>query len=380
MVFHPKRMLVTGGAGFIGCNFVRYMLATDRSVRIVNLDALTYAGSLDNLQNLPDKVNAGNGRDGVLGHESRHTFVQGDICDRVLIDRLLREHKIDTIVHFAAESHVDNSITGPAVFVRTNVTGTFTLLEAARQYWLEDGGPGHRSQVTSHQTYRFHHISTDEVYGTLGKDDPPFTEATPYMPNSPYSASKAGSDHLVRAYHHTYGLPVTTTNCSNNYGPYQHAEKFIPTVIRSCLEGKPIPVYGDGSNIRDWLYVEDHCRGIDTVIRKGRLGETYNIGGCNEWTNIDIVRLICHIMDEYKADDGRETEDESASHIPHPTSNVSHLTSHADLISFVKDRPGHDWRYAIDAGKMIDEAGWMPHESFETGIVKTVEWYLERIT
>jgi len=361
MVFHPKNMLITGGAGFIGCNFVRHMLKTDSGVRIVNLDALTYAGSPDNLKDLSDT--------------SRYTFVQGDICDRTLVDRLLREHEIDTIVHFAAESHVDNSITGPAVFVQTNVTGTFTLLEAARQYWLEEGGSSHvssgewRGQTQSHECgrvspgghlpsnfkFRFHHISTDEVYGTLEKGDPAFTETTPYAPNSPYSASKAGSDHLIRAYHHTYGLPVITTNCSNNYGPYQHAEKFIPTVIRSCLEQKAIPVYGDGSNIRDWLYVEDHCRGIDAVIREGRLGETYNIGGCNEWKNLDIVHLICHTMDKL-----------------HP----SRLTSYSSLISFVTDRPGHDWRYAINAGKIIDELGWKPQESFETGIIKTIEWYL----
>jgi len=337
MNFQPTSMLVTGGAGFIGCNFVRYLLATDAVVKVVNLDALTYAGSPGNLKDLPDA--------------SRYHFVQGDICDAVLVSELLREHAIDTIVHFAAESHVDNSITDPAVFVQTNVGGTFTLLEAARQYWLEEQG----WDVTQ---CRFHHISTDEVYGTLGKDDPAFTEIMPYMPNSPYSASKVGSDHLVRAYHHTYGLPVTTTNCSNNYGSYQHAEKFIPTVIRSCLESKPIPVYGDGSNIRDWLYVEDHCCGIDTVIRRGRIGETYNIGGCNEWTNIDIVRLICRTMDEL-----------------HPSPGISY----ASLISFVTDRPGHDWRYAINAEKIIGELGWKPEESFETGIVKTIEWYLNNL-
>ncbi|GMQ99356.1 MAG: dTDP-glucose 4,6-dehydratase [Zetaproteobacteria bacterium] len=333
MAFHPERMLVTGGAGFIGCNFVRHMLKTDPDVHIVNLDALTYAGSLDNLKDLPDA--------------SRHTFVQGDICDRKLVDRLLRTHEIDTIVHFAAESHVDNSITGPAVFVQTNVMGTFTLLESARQCWLEE-------KKWDKAQCRFHHISTDEVYGTLEQDDPAFTESTPYAPNSPYSASKAGSDHLIRAYHHTYGLPVATTNCSNNYGPYQHDEKFIPTVIRCCLERKPIPVYGDGSNIRDWLYVEDHCRGIDAVIRAGRPGEIYNIGGCNEWTNLDIVHLICHLMNEKRP-----------AHAPHER-----------LIEFVTDRPGHDWRYAINAGKMTGELGWKPQESFETGIVKTIEWYL----
>jgi len=332
--FTPRRMLVTGGAGFIGCNYVRYMLESDANVRIVNLDALTYAGSLDNLKNLPDA--------------SRHTFVQGDICDRALIDRLLREHEIDTIVHFAAESHVDNSIAGPEVFVRTNVMGTFTLLDAARTCWQKEKGWG-ASEC------RFHHISTDEVYGTLSATDPAFSETTPYAPNSPYSASKAGSDHLVRAWYHTYKLPVTTTNCSNNYGPFQHGEKFIPTVIRSCVQGKSIPVYGDGSNIRDWLYVMDHCSGIDAVVRRGQLGECYNIGGINEWKNIDICRLICQLLDEHRPQNA----------------------PHEKLITFVKDRPGHDWRYAIDASKMNDELGWQPAETFETGIRKTVAWYLE---
>ncbi|MDQ6982465.1 MAG: dTDP-glucose 4,6-dehydratase [Mariprofundus sp.] len=333
MTYKPKNILVTGGAGFIGSNYVRFMLSNDPDVHVINLDLLTYAGSLDNLKNLPDA--------------SRHRFVQGDICDRGLIDRLLREHTIDTIVHFAAESHVDNSISGPEVFVKTNVMGTFTLLEAARQYWLESA---------SLSSFRFHHISTDEVYGTLGKGDAAFSETTPYAPNSPYSASKAGSDHLVRAYFHTYGLPVTTTNCSNNYGPYQHSEKLIPTIIRHCLNGSPIPVYGDGSNIRDWLYVEDHCSGIDAVIRAGQLGETYNIGGINEWANIDIVKCICRLMDEFRAD----------------------ASSHESLISFVTDRPGHDWRYAIDATKMGQELGWKPAETFETGIRKTVQWYLRK--
>jgi dTDP-glucose 4,6-dehydratase len=401
---------VTGGAGFIGCNYVRYMLANDTDVRIVNLDKLTYAGSLDNLKDLPDKMNSvgredalgykvnGEARDGALGYESRHTFVQGDICDRALVDRLLREHQVDTIVHFAAESHVDNSISGPEIFVQTNVMGTFTLLEAARQYWLvecqgrgvrsQESGSRYQSPVTSHdslrESFRFHHISTDEVYGTLSKDDPAFTEETPYAPNSPYSASKAGSDHLVRAYFHTYGLPVTTTNCSNNYGPYQHSEKLIPTIIRNCVNGSAIPVYGDGSNIRDWLYVEDHCSGIDAVIRKGRLGEVYNIGGINEWANIDIVNCICSLMDEFMSD-GR-WEMGSGKDAPH----IAHLTPHkvnvkdregargyASLISFVTDRPGHDWRYAIDASRMGQELDWKPAETFETGIRKTVEWYLD---
>ena len=328
----PKSMLVTGGAGFIGCNFVRHVLAADDSVRIVNLDALTYAGSPGNLADLPDP--------------SRHTFVQGDICDRELVTRLLGEHQVDTIVHFAAESHVDNSIAGPAVFVQTNLVGTFTLLEAARQY----------RQESSSDAFRFHHISTDEVYGTLAADDPAFSETTPYAPNSPYSASKAGSDHLARAYFHTYGLPVTTTNCSNNYGPYQHGEKFIPTVIRACREGNPIPVYGDGSNRRDWLYVEDHCLGIEAVIRQGRAGEVYNIGGGFEEANIDIARAICTLMDELEPDGA----------------------PHERLISFVTDRPGHDWRYAIDAAKIAGELGWNPEETFESGIHKTVEWYLAK--
>ena len=334
MEHHPRNVLVTGGAGFIGCNFVRHLLATEPDARIVTLDLLTYAGSLDNLRELPDPA--------------RHTFVQGDICDRPLVDRLLREHAIDTIAHFAAESHVDRSITGPAAFVQTNLVGTFTLLEAARGAWLEGG------KTAEH--CRFHHISTDEVYGTLKHGDPPFSETTPYAPNSPYSASKAGSDHLVRAYFHTYGLPVVTTNCSNNYGPYQHGEKFIPTVIRSCLLQRPIPVYGDGSNIRDWLYVEDHCRGIDAVIRRGKLGETYNIGGDNEWANINIAKLICVLLDQRRPE-----------HAPHER-----------LISFVADRPGHDWRYAIDPRKMSEALSWRPAETFNTGIAKTVDWYLER--
>ncbi|MGB2681468.1 MAG: dTDP-glucose 4,6-dehydratase [Candidatus Competibacter sp.] len=333
MAHQPRNVLVTGGAGFIGCNFVRHWLATDPEIRIVTLDLLTYAGSPDNLRDLPDPA--------------RHTFVRGDICDRPLVDRLLREHRIDTIAHFAAESHVDRSITGPAAFVQTNLVGTFTLLEAARTAWSEKPAPAE---------CRFHHISTDEVYGTLQSDDPPFQETTPYAPNSPYSASKAGSDHLVRAYFHTYGLPVVTTNCSNNYGPFQHGEKFIPTVIRSCLLQKPIPVYGDGSNIRDWLYVEDHCRGIDAAIRGGKPGDTYNIGGCNEWANLNIVRRICALLDERRPQ-----------HAPHER-----------LISFVTDRPGHDWRYAIDAGKMARELGWRPAETFDSGIVKTVDWYLRR--
>lgn len=332
-IHQPKNVLVTGGAGFIGVNFIRYLLASSDDISIVNFDLLTYAGSLKDLENLPAP--------------SRHTFVQGDICDRQLVDHLLVEHSIDTIVHFAAESHVDRSISGPAPFIQTNVVGTFTLLEAARNCWLEKQGG-------RHGVCRFHHISTDEVYGTLGVDDAPFTEKTAYAPNSPYAASKSAADHLVRAYHHTYGLPVTTTNCSNNYGPHQHQEKFIPTVILACKQRKPIPVYGDGSNIRDWLYVEDHCRGIDTVIRHGRVGATYNIGGNNERSNIHIARTICQIMDGL--DPGGE--------------------SHLELITFVADRPGHDWRYAVDCRKIVEEFDWKPQETFDTGILKAIRWYL----
>lgn len=334
MKLQPKNIMVTGGAGFIGCNFVRYLLKTDKNVRIVNLDALTYAGSMENLKDLPDPA--------------RHHFIKGDICDRNLVDKLLREYGIDTVVHFAAESHVDRSITGPGAFVQTNVVGTYTLLEACRHYWLlEKNGTS--------DDCRFHHISTDEVYGTLGRKDPAFTEATPYSPNSPYSASKAASDHLARAYFHTYKLPVVTTNCSNNFGPYQHGEKFIPTVIRSCVEQKPIPVYGDGSNIRDWLFVEDHCSGIDAVLHGGRLGETYNIGGGNEQHNIDIVRMICRLMDELRPQGA----------------------PHDKLISFVTDRAGHDWRYAVDASKLTRELGWKRAQRFEEEIRETLKWHLD---
>tara|TARA_R110002096_G_scaffold59452_2_gene148977 strand:+ start:5187 stop:6203 length:1017 start_codon:yes stop_codon:yes gene_type:complete len=335
MRFTPKNILVTGGAGFIGCNYVRYMLNTYTDVHIINLDKLTYAGSMENMADY-------------IG-DDRHQFIKGDICEQSLVAKLLRKNEIDTIVHFAAESHVDNSISDPGAFIQTNVIGSYTLLEAARQYWLEDKG-------LDKEGVRFHHISTDEVYGSLSKDAPAFTEETAYAPNSPYSASKAGSDHLVRTYFHTYGLPVTTTNCSNNYGPYQHREKFIPTIIQSCIEQKPIPVYGNGSNIRDWLYVDDHCSGIDAVIRKGVIGEVYNIGGNNEWTNIDVVRLICKLMDQIKPEN----------------------TAHENLINFVTDRPGHDWRYAIATKKMLNKIKWESIETFETGIRKTMEWYLDR--
>ena len=326
-------ILVTGGAGFIGANFVLDWLATcDEPV--VNLDALTYAGNLENLASLKG--------------DPRHVFVQGDICDRPLIDRLLAEHQPRAIVHFAAESHVDRSIHGPGEFMRTNVTGTFTLLEAARAHW--NGLEG-----AAKADFRFHHVSTDEVYGSLGPTDPAFTETKTYEPNSPYSASKASSDHLVRAYHHTYGLPTLTTNCSNNYGPYQFPEKLIPLMIANALAGKPLPVYGDGMNVRDWLYVGDHCTAIREVLARGRPGETYNIGGWNEKPNIEIVKTICALLDEMAPDAAGP---------------------HARLMTYVKDRPGHDRRYAIDARKIERELGWRPAETFETGIRKTVQWYL----
>jgi len=329
-------LLVTGGAGFIGSNFVLewFKDVSTGGERIVNLDALTYAGNAENLRSLEG--------------DARHVFVQGDICDRALIDRLLGEHRPRAIVHFAAESHVDRSIHGPGAFIKTNVDGTFTLLESARAHWntLNDNDQAR---------FRFHHVSTDEVYGSLKPADPAFAETNPYEPNSPYSASKAASDHLVRAWHHTYGLPVVTTNCSNNYGPYHFPEKLIPLMIVNALAGKPLPVYGDGQQIRDWLYVTDHCSAIRAVLARGRLGETYNVGGWNEKANIEIVRTICTLLDELR---------------PDPAG------SYARLITYVKDRPGHDRRYAIDARKIERELGWRPAETFETGIRKTVAWYL----
>jgi dTDP-glucose 4,6-dehydratase len=328
----PLNLLVTGGAGFIGANYLEYLLESDTNARVVTLDSLTYAGSVENLS--------------AVMSNPRHEFVKGDITDAPLVNNLINDRQIDTIVHFAAESHVDRSITGPAAFITTNVVGTFTLLEAARTAWL---GAGPRKDV------RFHHVSTDEVFGSLTESDPPFSETTPYSPNSPYSASKAGSDHLVRAYHHTYGLPVTITNCSNNYGPYQHAEKFIPTVIRTALAEKPIPIYGAGLNIRDWLYVRDHCVAIDKVVRAGVSGQTYLIGGRSERRNIDIARHICGILDERS-----------------PRTSGKY----AELLSSVTDRLGHDFRYAIDSSVIERELGWKPSETFETGIRKTVEWYL----
>jgi len=327
-------ILVTGGAGFIGANFVLDWLAST-SEPVVNLDALTYAGNLESLASLQG--------------DARHVFVQGDICDRELLARLMAEHRPRAIVHFAAESHVDRSIHGPGAFIKTNVDGTFALLEAARAHWSTLEGEAKAA-------FRFHHVSTDEVYGSLGKTDAPFTEDHVYEPNSPYSASKAASDHLVRAWHHTYGLPVVTTNCSNNYGPYHFPEKLIPLMIVNALAGKPLPVYGDGQQIRDWLYVKDHCSAIREVLARGRLGETYNIGGWNEKPNIEIVQTICALLDEMQ---------------PDPAGSYSRL------ITYVTDRPGHDRRYAIDARKLERELGWKPAETFDTGIRKTVRWYLD---
>lgn len=344
----PHHLLVTGGAGFIGANFVHYWLREHPESSVVVLDALTYAGNLASLA--PVRDHAG------------FRFAHGDICDQGLVEQLLREAGIDTIVHFAAESHVDRSIVGPDTFVQTNVVGTHSLLKAAKAVWLDDAS-------TALEAHRFHHVSTDEVYGTLGPKAPAFTEQTPYAPNSPYAASKAASDHLVRAYHHTYGLKVTTSNCSNNYGPYHFPEKLIPLMIVNALHGRPLPVYGDGSNIRDWLYVEDHARGIERVLTRGAVGETYNIGGNNEWANIDIVRLLCRLIDEAFAEDPGLAA-------AFPGAPAAMGRESAELISFVRDRPGHDWRYAIDAGKARRELGYQPVETFETGIRKTLAWYL----
>jgi len=329
-------LLVTGGAGFIGSNFVLSTVA-QAGEPVVNLDKLTYAGSLRNLD--------------ALRGDARHTFVQGDICDRALLRKLLEHHRPRAIVHLAAESHVDRSIEGPAEFVQTNVVGTFSLLEEARTYWMQLAAP-------ERAAFRFLHVSTDEVYGSLGPGDPAFTEETPYAPNSPYSASKASSDHLVRAYHHTYGMPTLITNCSNNYGPHQFPEKLIPLMIHHALAGKPLPVYGDGLNVRDWLYVEDHCTALSEVLARGRPGDVYNVGGGAEMTNIDLVRTLCALLDEAKPRTGG---------------------SYESLITFVKDRPGHDRRYAIDSGKIRRELGWRPQETFESGLRKTVRWYLARL-
>jgi dTDP-glucose 4,6-dehydratase len=341
------KLLVTGGAGFIGANFVHYWLAHYPGDRVVVLDALTYAG---NMASLAGAMANGNLR-----------FVQGDIGDQALVEGLLAEERIDLIVNFAAESHVDRSIHGPDPFVATNVVGTHALLKAAKSVWLDGELAG--------RPHRFHHVSTDEVYGSLGPADAPFSETTPYAPNSPYSASKAASDHLVRAYHHTYALEVTTSNCSNNYGPCQFPEKLIPLVILNILHGKSLPIYGDGLNIRDWLYVEDHCRGIDLILKKGRAGEVYNIGGNNEWTNIDLVRLVCGLVDERLVAD-------AALQQRFPLAPVCRGVKAESLLTFVKDRPGHDRRYAIDAAKSKKELGYVPLETFETGIRKTIDWYL----
>ena len=340
-----RSLLVTGGAGFIGANFVHYWLARHPGDRVVVLDALTYAGNRASLE----------------GAAGLHAFVHGDIRDGELVERLLREHEIGTIVHFAAESHVDRSIEGPDAFLETNVHGTHVLLKAARRVWLQPGWGGE---------VRFHHVSTDEVYGSLGADDPAFSERTPYAPNSPYAASKAASDHLVRAYHHTYGLPVTTSNCSNNYGPYQFPEKLVPLMLLHALLGKPLPVYGDGLNVRDWLYVEDHCRAIDRILSDGRVGETYNVGGHSERRNLDIVGLLGRLVDEAFAADPSLAE-----RFPRAPAAEGRPTS--ELITFVADRPGHDRRYAIDAAKIERELGFLPAETFETGIRKTLRWYLE---
>jgi dTDP-glucose 4,6-dehydratase len=328
-------ILVTGGAGFIGSNFVLQWIASER-LRIVNLDKLTYAGNLNNLR--------------VVESHPHYRFEQGDIIDRDFVGGLLRREQPCAIVHFAAESHVDRSIHGPDDFVRTNVNGTFNLLEEVRSYWSG-------LSESDRTSFRFLHVSTDEVYGSLGANDPAFSESTSYAPNSPYSASKAASDHLVRAYHHTYGLPTLTTNCSNNYGPYQFPEKLIPLMILNACSGKPLPVYGDGANVRDWLYVEDHCRAIRAVLSRGRVGETYNIGGRSEKKNLEIIGTICQMLDELRPGDS--------------------VVPHKQLISFVKDRPGHDRRYAMDTRKIERELNWQPLETFESGLSKTVRWYLE---
>jgi dTDP-glucose 4,6-dehydratase len=330
-----QHVLVSGGAGFIGSNFVRFLLGVEPQVQVVNLDVLSYAGNPENLQDLPDP--------------QRHTFVQGDICDRALVEDLIRANRIDTIVHFAAETHVDRSIVDPEPFIHSNIMGTYTLLEAARKLWLNE-------KIIAPETTRFHHVSTDEVFGSLAPDDPAFSETTPYDPRSPYSASKAASDHLVRAYGHTYGLNYTITNCSNNYGPNMFPEKLIPLMILKALDGQPLPVYGDGKQIRDWLYVEDHCEAIWTVLKKGAPGETYAIGGGNQPYNLTVVETLCDIFDELRPN--------------------SPFAPHRQLIRFVADRPGHDRRYDMDISKIRAELGWQPRQSLASGLMKTVEWYL----
>jgi len=332
-----KSILITGGAGFIGSNFIIYLLENNNNINVVNLDKLTYAGELSNLETIENNKN--------------YTFVKGDICDVKLVKDLFKTYNFKSVIHFAAESHVDNSIKIPDAFINTNIYGTFNVLNIAKNYWMD--GPFLFKE--GYENNRFHHISTDEVYGSLGKTDL-FTEQTPYAPNSPYSASKASSDFIVRSYFHTYGMNVVTTNCSNNYGPRQHNEKLIPTIIRKALNNEDIPIYGDGKNIRDWLYVEDHCKGIDLVFQKGKSGETYNIGGKNERDNLNIAHKICDILDELRPKE----------------------ISYSEQIKFVKDRPGHDFRYAIDATKIENELGWHANENFETGILKTIKWYLKK--
>ena len=330
-------ILVTGGAGFIGANFISYFLKKNAVCKVVNLDALTYAGDLSNVSELQGNP--------------RYTFIQGNICDREFVETLFNKHQFSAVIHFAAESHVDNSITNPDAFVKTNVLGTFNLLETAKNYWMESPNVYKKG----FEDARFHHISTDEVYGTLGETGL-FTEQTPYAPNSPYSASKASSDFMVRRYFHTYGMNVVTTNCSNNYGPKQHDEKLIPTIIRKAISGEKIPIYGDGKNIRDWLYVIDHCKGIELVFTSGESGETYNIGGKNERDNLYIAHTVCDILDEM----------------------IPKKASYKKQIQFVKDRPGHDFRYAIDATKLEQELGWQAAENFESGILKTIQWYIDK--
>ncbi|KPM31206.1 dTDP-glucose 4,6-dehydratase [Croceitalea dokdonensis DOKDO 023] len=332
-------ILVTGGAGFIGSNFIPYFLNAHPDIHLINIDALTYAGNLDNLSEIATAQN--------------YTFIEGDICDRPLIERIFNKYDVTGVIHFAAESHVDNSITHPDAFMQTNIIGTFNLIDVAKKHWMI--GPGIYKEA--YKNSRFHHVSTDEVYGTLGQEGL-FKETTPFAPNSPYSASKASSDFIVRSYHHTFGMNVVTTNCSNNYGPKQHDEKLIPTIIRKALSKEPIPIYGDGSNIRDWLYVLDHCKGIALAYEKGVSGETYNIGGRNERNNLYIAKKVCELLDA-----------------KHPRKDS---TSYKDLITYVKDRAGHDFRYAIDATKIENDLGWKADENFESGIDKTIDWYLER--
>lgn len=336
-----KSILVTGGAGFIGANFVPYFVNKYQEYKVINLDKLTYAGNLDNVAECNGKAN--------------YQFVQGDICDRALVEKLFAENDIRGVIHFAAESHVDNSISGPQAFIETNVLGTFTLLDVARKFWME---APHKAKA-GYEDARFHHISTDEVYGALG-DTGFFTETTPYMPSSPYSASKASSDMIARAYYHTFGMNITVSNCSNNYGPKQHSEKLIPKIISNALSGKNIPIYGDGKNVRDWLYVLDHCKAIDLIFHTGKAGETYNIGGHNERNNLQIVDAICSILDKRQ-----------------PRANGQ---SYKNLVVFVADRPGHDRRYAIDSTKLSTQLGWKADENFDTGIVKTIDWYLDNLS